>query len=667
LGPFKTGKNGKNNHKIYMPNYIGKVRLMIVACNDKNFGKYEKLIPVKNPLMVQTQLPRSLNVTDKLNLPVTILRDDKTISNANLTAKADPTMVKGLTGNVPLAFGGKNQLSYVYENIEVLNKTGKVIFDLGINSGNKGMKESTNILVNYPNSYESSIKKDIVEPNQSIKMTIEPKGYKEVFTSKVMISGLKVPNFTQYASELIDYPYGCLEQTTSGGFGQLYLDKILNLDPTENRKRLEHLQSAMLALGRFQDGTGKFKYWESNYYHAWSDVYAGNFLVEMKKQNQLGGYFEMLDRWTAAHNTVANNWALAEVSNDYTYESETMVQAYRLFVLAKAGKSAKSALNRFVTSNKSRNPLTWWLIAGSFKLSGYESKALEYVKKAESLQKDYNESYSYHSFGDKGRDWAIIVEVLSYIEKDQNKLEAYYDQMVDILNNQGWASTQTKGYAFIAAYQYFGKSLQMAKDVEYTISGLTSGTKSFKHSSYEPKMVYIQKADFSKPISVKNTGKSKLYVYQTSRFIDSNPKKDGASNNLGIAVSYSNSTRKQSGLKGTKLGDDIIINVSITNPSALNINDLALNVKMPSGWELINPRLYETNVVPDAGNYNYQDYRDDRVYTFFGLRPGEKRNFSFKAKAAFTGDFFMPAISCEHMYKGTIYAKTSTERVLVGK
>jgi uncharacterized protein YfaS (alpha-2-macroglobulin family) len=667
LGPFKTGTNGKNNHKIYIPNYIGKVRLMVVACNDKNFGKLEKLIPVKNPLMVQTQLPRSLNVTDKLNLPVTILKDDKTISNATLVAKADATMVKGFSGSIPLTFGGKNQLSHVYDNIEVLNKTGKMVLDLAVNSGTKGMKESTNILVNYPNSYESSIKKDIIEPNQSIKMMIEPKGYKEVFTSKVMISGLKVPNFTQYAAELIEYPYGCLEQTTSGGFGQLYLDKILNLDPTENRKRLEHLQSAMLALGRFQDGSGKFKYWENNYYHAWSDVYAGNFLVEMKKQNQLGGYQEMLDRWTSAHNTIANNWALAEASNDYTYESETLVQAYRLFVLAKAGKSAKSALNRFVTSNKSKNPLTWWLIAGSFKLSGYESKSVEYVKKAEGLQKEYKESYSYQSFGDKGRDWALIVEVLSYIEKDQNKLEAYYDQMVDILNNQNWASTQTKGYAFIAAYQYFGKSLQMAKDVEYTITGLKSGTKTFKHSSYEPKMVYIQAADFNKSISVKNTGKGKLYVYQTSRFIDNNPKKDGASSNLGISVSYSNSTRKQSGLKGTKLGDDIIINVSISNPSALDINDLALNVKMPSGWELINPRLYETNVVPDAGNFNYQDYRDDRVYTFFGLRPGEKRNFSFKAKAAFTGDFFMPAISCEHMYKGTIYAKTSTERVLVGK
>ena len=54
-------------------------------------------------------------------------------------------------------------------------------------------------------------------------------------------------------------------------------------------------------------------------------------------------------------------------------------------------------------------------------------------------------------------------------------------------------------------------------------------------------------------------------------------------------------------------------------------------------------------------------------YAFFGLRPGGTEVFNFKAKAAFSGDFFMPAVSCEHMYNGDIYARMGTGRVSVVK
>ena len=665
-GPFKIGKGGKNNHTIVIPNYIGKVRLMVIACNPGNFGKMEKFMQVKNPLMVQSQFPRTLNVSDKLQLPVTVLRDDQSINTANLTAKADPTMVKGFSEAKSMTFNGKNQLSQTYD-IEILNKTGKLNVEMAISGGGKNMKEATDILINYPNSYESSVTKNIIETGAKLNYTIQPKGYKEVFTSKIMISGLKVPNFTQYAAELVEYPYGCLEQTTSSGFGQLYIDKIIQLDPKDNKVRMENLQASINKISRFQQASGKFNYWDGSYYHAWSDIYAGNFMVEMKRLNYLPNKSEMLEKWLNVHFTTANNWAVAEVSNEYIYESESIAQAFRLFVLAKGGKPAKSAMNRFISSSQSKNPIVWWLVAGAFQLSGYDSKAKELVTKAEALQKTDDQSRDYDTFGDRGRDLAIIVEVLSYIDNDKTKLESYYDQMVESLNKISWTSTQTKGFAFIAAYKYFGKALGITGKSDYTISGLTGGTKSFQHSAYEPKLINIEKVDMNKTITIQNKGKGKLYVYQSDRYIDNNLVKAGAASNLGLNVEYLNVTRKSSGTSGTRIGDDILINVKVNNPSALEVNDLALNLKMPAGWELINPRLYETETNKNSGNYHYQDYKDDRVYTFFSLRPGGNQTYTFKAKAAFTGDFYMPAVSCEHMYKGTTFARTDTKRVTVAK
>jgi uncharacterized protein YfaS (alpha-2-macroglobulin family) len=664
-GSFKIFKGGKNPHTITIPNYIGKVRLMISATSGDNFGKFEKSIPVKNPLMVQSQFPRTLNVSDKFQLPVTIFKDDPNIKTADLTAKADPKMVKGFNASKSITFNGKNQISNMFD-LEVLNKTGKLNVELGVSGGGKSMKESTDILINYPNSYESSDTKNIVESGSKISVIIKPKGYEEVFTSTVMISGLKVPNFTQYVADLVTYPYGCLEQTTSSGFGQLYLDKIIPLDPKENKERLENLQAAINKISRFQQSSGKFNYWDGTYYHAWSDIYAGNFMIEMKRLGYLNNNSDMLTRWMEVHNSTANNWSISETTSDYVYESETLAQAFRLFVLAKGGKPAKSAMNRFVTSNKSKNPIAWWLLAGSFQLSGYNSKAKEFIIKAESLQKNYDENRSYESFGDQGRDWAIIVEVLSYIDGEAKKLEAYYDQMVETLNKMSWTSTQTKGFAFVAAYKYFGKSLNISGQVQYSVTGLPGGVKSYQHSAFEPHVFNIEKSAYNKPLTIQNTGKGRLYIYQSDRFIDNNLNKEAASSNLGISVDFNNATRHTSGTDAS-IGDDLFINIRVSNPSALEINDLALNLKMPTGLEIINPRLYETEVTKTNGSITYQDFRDDRVYTFFKLKAGGSEIFTFKAKAAFTGDFYMPAVSCEHMYKGSVYARTESRRVGIGK
>ena len=665
-GPFKLAKNGKNTHTITIPNFVGKLRLMVVACNDRNFGHLEKYIPVKNPLMVQTQFPRTLNVTDKFILPVTVFRDDASVSSATLTTKGDANMIKGIGQNSVLSFDGKNQLSQAY-NLEVLNKTGKVNFETSIKSGTKGMSESTEILINYPNSYETAFDKSIVDPGKKSEYNIKIKGYPEVFSSKFLISGIKIPNFTQYAADLIEYPYGCLEQTTSAGFSQLYLDKIISLDPAQNKERLENLRITLDKIARFQQSSGKYNYWDGNYYHFWSDIYAGNFLVEMKRLNQLPKNSEMLQKWINVHTTSANNWALAEASSEYVYESESIAHAFRLFVLAKGGSPAKSAMNRFVSSNKSKNPLTWWLLAGSFQLSGYESKAKEFMTIAELLQINNDNSRDYDTFGDEGRDLAIIVEVLSYLNVDKSKSEKYYDQMVNVLNKQSWVSTQTKGFAFIGAYKYFGKSLNVTNKVDYTITGLSGGTKTYNHSAFEPKVIVIDKSSMGKNLVIQNKGKGPIYIYNTQRYIDNNINKTSQANNLNLRSEFYNATQKQSANKGIRLGDDIIVRISVNNPSSLEVSNLALNLKMPSGWELINPRMYETSVSDPNENFTYQDFKDDRVYTFFDLKAGGLQVFTFKAKAAFIGDFYMPAVTCEHMYDGNIYARTETGRIKIAK
>lgn len=663
MGSFRLDAKASKKHTIKIPRYIGKLRLMVVACNQQTFGSLEKMVTVKNPVMVQTRFPRSLNVTDKIRLPIQVFKDDVAITSAVLNAKVSNPIIKGLPSGKSVEFG-KDNMSTVYVNAEVLNKPGTTKIDMTIQGNGKSMTEKTELTVQYPNAYASDGEISVIKPGASATFVISPKGYADVFKGKFIVSGMLAPDFITFSERLIEYPYGCLEQTTSAGFGQLFLGKLLDLDPAIEQQRQQFLKAAVSKISSLQRGGGSFNYWDSDYYHAWSDMYAGHFLLEMKNLGYLPGDNEVFQNWLNFSYQRANTWTFTGANSEYYYDSECLMHAYRLYVLAKANRPAKSAMNRFMSTCTSKNPIVWWLLAGSFIQSGFDSKAKEMMTKAENLQLQFVEKYGSYYFQSKARDLAMIVEILAGLPSEKAKMDRYFIEMVQVYNSNDWHSTHDMGYACLATYAYYGTNPGLNKDVEYKISGLAS-ILNYKHKPSVHKTIPVDKGYWNKKIEIRNSGKADLYVNKSIRFISDNLNLPAEQKEVKMSVQYYNNTRKKAGLASCTLGDDIFITVEIKNTNTTSLRNMALNVTMPSGLELINPRLYQTDVINTGSDFEYQDFKDDRVYTFFSLDGGKTKTYYFKAKAAFTGDFYQPRIVCENMYRGNITAKTPSGRVVI--
>jgi uncharacterized protein YfaS (alpha-2-macroglobulin family) len=663
MGPFKLAKNGKASHTIRIPGYSGKARLMLVACNKEQFGSFEKQIPVKNPLMVQSQLPRTLNVTDKIRIPVSVTRDDAAIKNAQISVKTSGVSIGGLQTGKNITFSGKNQEFTTFSG-EVPNQPGTSKITILASSNASKMQETGEVTINYPGSPQTRYSKQRVDPGKSATFTITPKGYADMFNTRISLTGVKTPSCTKYAEELIQYPYGCLEQRASAGFGQLYLDKIVSLSPQANEKRLAHLNQTVQSLGRFQRSDGRFNYWEGQTYHAWSDLYTGYFLIEAKQAGiQVPG--DMLQRWLDAHYRAASSWAVQQASTRETYETESLVQAFRLYVLAKASMPAKPAMNRFISDNTATHGATWWLMAGSYSLSGYDSKAKDMVQKAGQLQATYDESLSYATFGDKARDLAIAVDVLGLMAGTKGKQDQYYEEMVDVLDKSPWTSTQTQGFACIATGKYLIKNKTLPQDIKGTINGLKGGDKSVTQRGSASVEIQVEKADYGKKITVKNTGKTPIYIHQTDTYTDNTLQQNATSSQLSLKMDVYNVTRKKTGTGDIRLGDELKITLKIANPSPFPLPGMALNLIVPSGIKLNNPRINNSGNAESGTEELYQDFRDDRVYTFFDLANGKTANYTFTVRAAFAGDFYWPSVRCESMYRGNIYASTASSRLII--
>jgi uncharacterized protein YfaS (alpha-2-macroglobulin family) len=102
-----------------------------------------------------------------------------------------------------------------------------------------------------------------------------------------------------------------------------------------------------------------------------------------------------------------------------------------------------------------------------------------------------------------------------------------------------------------------------------------------------------------------------------------------------------------------KPGDDMEVRVTVRNSYAQTVPEIALVHPIPASWEIINFRLAgETS----AASYKYQDFRDDRVMTYFDLNRGEEKTVSFRVNKTYAGKYFRPAIHAYAMYDESISA-----------
>jgi uncharacterized protein YfaS (alpha-2-macroglobulin family) len=103
--------------------------------------------------------------------------------------------------------------------------------------------------------------------------------------------------------------------------------------------------------------------------------------------------------------------------------------------------------------------------------------------------------------------------------------------------------------------------------------------------------------------------------------------------------------------------------VAVTNLRKSTVEGLALSVLLPGSWEPVNARVVaeegeDADATADQAG-EYTDFRDDRIATYFDLRGGEKRVFTFRATVTYDGRFYLPPVSVEAMYDPTINARVS--------
>jgi len=656
LGPFKSN-GGSKTHNFTLPAYMGSVRTMVIAANNGAYGMAEKAVKVKAPLMILPTVPRVVGPSEEITIPVTIFVDGKG-RQTPVVKFTNNTFFTAATASQSVSIdNGSEGMAYIRATVKPQTGIGKVRIEATL--GKEKAVYETEIDVRNPNPLSTQVKEFVLQPGQSINTTVGMIGDAQSSKATLELSSIPAINLQKRLNYLIGYPHGCIEQTTSAVFPQLVLNQLVQLDDRKKADIDRNIRAGIQKLSNFQQTDGGFSYWPGYYTDRsdeWGTNYAGHFLLEAGAR----GYIvpsNMLAQWKAYQRKKATAWNVTEAP----WYGTDLTQAYRLYLLALAKSPEIGAMNR-LKEFKFLSAEARWRLAAAYYLSGQQQVALQLISGLSvDLPARSNPGFTY---GSDMRDESMVLETLTIMGR---KTEAYnvLRSIAGRLSQDAWYSTQTTAYALIAIAKYSG---QYNNTEKINASASINNQSNNISTNATVTQTNVPMPNGNGKITLKNNGKSVLFV----RLINEGKPIQGqpivATNNPGVLVmdvAYLNSSGQAIDITKLKQGTDFIARVTVRNPVNRQYTEMALTQVFPSGWEILNTRLYNSEGAFKSSNSEYMDIRDDRVYHYFDINAGETLTYYVQLNAAYLGKYYWPGVYTEAMYDHTISAGVSGKWVEV--
>ena len=659
VGPFRLAPGATATHAFDMPNYVGSVRAMVVATDGGGaYGAAEETRPVKRPLMVLATLPRVLGPGEEVSLPVTVFAMDDAISEVKLRVEGLELLSADETSaSVRFETTGEQVAYFTLRAPEQLG-----VARVRVVAEGAGFRASDEIEldVRAPNTEVVEADRAVVEPGETWATAYAAPGMAGTNSGQLEVSTALPLNLEQRLGYLTRYPHGCIEQTVSGAFPQLYLGDLTALTPARAATVQRNVRAAIRKLSRFAIGDGRFRYWPSRRsdYTAWGSIYAGHFLYAAKAQ----GYRvpeAMLAEWQRAERRAANAWT-PNRTNAYAYETP-VTQAYRLYALALAERPQLGAMNR-LRGQEALPPVARDFLAAAYALAGQRDAARDLVAATSVERTDDEPDHRRYSYGSATRDEAVALYVQTLLG---NRAEAFAlaEKLSGKLSSARWYSTQSTAWSLLAMQRFLeDDDANQPGRYTYVLDGDA-------REETQGEIVRITKlrppAPAAGQFAITNTGERALYVRLVRRGTPSASQQLAESENLRMRVRYTD-------LGGTAIdpatieqGRDFLAVATITHAGTRgDYEHLAFTQVFPSGWEIRNERL-EGAALP-AG-LNYQDIRDDRVLSYFDLARGKSLTVTTQLNAAYAGRYYLPDRYCQAMYDNDVRARVPGRWVTVAE
>lgn len=652
FGPYYLEAGKTNTHPIVLPQYTGSVRTMVIAGSDNAFGMAEKASFVRDPLMVLATAPRTLSPGDQVALPVTLFIQKDGIKEITINAEGNE-LVKFRENSGTVSVSGPEEDTELY--FVAGNKTGITRINITATGGGESASYSMEIAVRSPNPPKVHSELKVIQPGEKWETSFKPFGMEGTGSANLSISSLPSIDIGKRMDFLINYPHGCSEQIISSAFPQLWIKELTGGDGQISKRASINVTKAIEVLASRQMVNGGIALWPgASQPDNWVTSYTGHFISEAERLGySIPSGFKQ--KWMTYQKASALEWRF-----DLKFRQTTNDQAYRLFSMALAGQPEKAAMNR-LRETPDIPRLSRWLLAAAFVTTGRREVADDLLDMRNiATEPEYQDYY----YGSEIRDKAVILYTLSLLNKNEEAFPLL-KEICDNFNNESWYSTQSVAWGLFSYMKWAGK---MSGDKNTPAKIKVAVNEDRTDQTIQPGRIWskdlkLKPGDNS--LIIENTSGNPVYASLTMKGIPLTSEPEREEKGLSMKIDYVNMDLSTADQRKLEQGSDFMMVIKVTNNTFSGVDNIALTNMAPSGWEIQNSRLFETTTGIRESTFEYRDFRDDRVNTYFSLQRGETKTFLLILTAAYKGEYYQPSVWCEAMYNAGYYSRHPGKTVTV--
>ena len=669
-----------------VPYFNGELRLMAMAYNDSQFAGVDSKMTVAAPIVVSASMPRFMAKGDKSYAIIDIHNTEDFDQSINLELSADNALGEYSTKlQVQLKANEKNILQLPIKakfhsglgHIRVkANITGQNNYQLdrqwqlGIRPAYPAITQSNNVVIEKGTSFQFSTNSLQKFEDENLKSILK-------------VSNVPVLNADEHLLQLIQYPYGCLEQTSSrvwpllsveeSDFGLFASAKQHEIFSNRN-KLVDDAISRLIGMQRYD---GSFGLWsKDSYEEKWLTVYVTDLLLNAKNigydipEEALQKAIKRLVYYVQGRHYVGSDIA-RYLSNKNHYL--LAYQAYAAYVLASIKQVNLQDVRKLYDNNYShaKRPLPLAHLAMALELLGDDRRANEAWLKAFDF-KSKNDNNYYADYGSSIRDMSQIILLSNQSHLTKNLAKSAYQLLTplqDKIKQRQWFSTQERGALFRLA-KSLKKNRLFNKHWQANISR-NNNQDVFNQYDDLTKIWYQKEAKTE--FEFTNTGDQPLFIdFKTQGYLN---KPIPQNNGITVERNYFDTNGKQLDITQLATGDLVLvyIQVKLEGKDINYLPDAILVELLPAGLELENQNLEHAfkidNLNLNINNkkqtiwdwqskniVNHSEYRDDRFISAISLSRYRPTHVFYLARAVTPGEYTIPPTLVEDMYRPEIRA-----------
>ena len=658
-GLLKANSTGEATVNVKIPEFSGALRVMAVAYKENAFGSADKIMRVSDPVVISTALPRFLSPGDTISVPVTL--SNTTTKNATASSAISVTgplrVVGAATKSANINANSEAQVVY---KLVAQSAIGQAAVKVNVQALGEKFSSQTDIAVRPTASLTkitgAGLLKDVasatIQPTHNFIPASE--------ASRLVISNSPIAQFTDDMTYLLQYPHGCLEQTTSKAFPLLYyadLARSLNQERNVRTYNPNYLvQEAIIKIESMQQYDGGFTYWpggsETDW---WSTAYATHFLLEARKagypvnKTVLDKVITYLQRKVKTKGMEEYKFynVRQQLQNKFIVAHEV---AYSLYILSLAQKPDWATMNYYKSRPELLSLDSKYLLASTYALSGRCESFNQVIPR--SFAGETSVRALDGSFYSATRDMALALNSLLEADPDNPQIGTLSRHLSQELRSSRWYNTQERAFALMA----LGKMVRRSRG--------TVMAKVYQNNQvigiYAGKDISLINKLKGGPVTIRTAGTGTLYYYWENEGIPQNKSLPEEDKYLQVRKTFLNRNGERITNHTYRQNDLVVVRIALQSLDNRNIPNVVITDLLPAGFEIENSRLlanreFKWLTAMKPNQPDYQDIRDDRINIYATAKP-ETQYFFYQVRAVSKGDFQMGPVGADAMYNAEYHS-----------